>query len=255
MQQSGEPGQVMDVSSAFDGAENVVGTGITMASSWTFAGVAPVFLDHVRQSVPTYDATHDLVADISTFFCRSHGRYYDLGTSTGQLLARVMERNARLEEAEWIGFDNEPEMVRTAIASHADRKNVRFEAVDVADVELESCDFVTAFLILQFLPPQVRQSVLGRVHEALRPGGALMVFEKIRIDDARIGDVVSSLYWQFKESMGLSSEEILNKARSLAGVLEPFSSERNLELITGAGFRSVAPIVQFLCFEGYLAVK
>ena len=47
----------------------------------------------------------------------------------------------------------------------------------------------------------------------------------------------------------------LAKARSLKGVLEPFSREGNLGLMQRAGFVDIMSVFKYVCFEGFLAIK
>ena len=51
------------------------------------------------------------------------------------------------------------------------------------------------------------------------------------------------------------SKEILGKASSLKGVLEPFSTRGNLDMLQRAGFVDVMTIFKHVCFEGFLAIK
>jgi tRNA (cmo5U34)-methyltransferase len=244
---------------ATDGAmKRDIGSGLAKSGSWTFAeGVADVFLEHVRQSVPSYDAAHDLACAISVLFTRPGGRGYDLGTSTGQLLLRLAEANTLIPDVEWIGYDCEPEMVAAAREACRSRKvtNATVELGDIAEVTYGLCDFVTACLVLQFLPVDRRKATVERIFCALRDGGAFFVFEKVHEKDVRIGNVIEVLYHDFKTSQGLRPSEVANKARTLATVLEPHTPKENLMMLRHAGFRSVAVVTRYLCYEGYLAVK
>jgi len=76
------------------------------------------------------------------------------------------------------------------------------------------------------------------------------LFEKVRAPDARFQDMMTSLYNDFKLGKGYTSEEIINKAQSLRGILEPFSTEGNL-----GGFEDIMTIMKYVCFECYLAIK
>lgn len=235
-----------------------VGNGIVQPTRWTFSGgVADVFLDHVRQSVPTYDLNHDLACAVSAFFCKPQGRVYDLGTSTGQMLIRLAEANAHLPGIEWIGYDCEPEMIALAEKRCRERGlvNIELAVADITDISFAQCDFMTAYLVLQFLPIHRRERVASKAFRALRDGGALFVFEKIHESDTRVGDLIDVLHHDFKLTRGLQSSEIVNKARALATVLEPRTSEENVAMLRQAGFRSVATVSRHLCFEGYLAIK
>jgi tRNA (cmo5U34)-methyltransferase len=235
-----------------------VGNGIVQQAGWTFSGgVADVFLDHVRQSVPTYDLNHDLACAVSAFFCKPQGRGYDLGTSTGQLLIRLVEANAHLPDIAWVGYDCEPEMIALAEKRCRERQlsNVTVAVADIAELTYEPCDFVSAYLVLQFLPIYRRERVVRQVFQALRDGGAFFLFEKIHESDTRVSDLIEVLHHDFKLAHGLRSLEIVNKARALATVLEPRTSDENLLMLEQTGFRSVAVVSRYLCFEAYLAIK
>ena len=49
--------------------------------------------------------------------------------------------------------------------------------------------------------------------------------------------------------------EIINKSRSLKGVLEPFSSNANLQMLKRSGFKDIFTVFKYHCFEGWLAIK
>ena len=55
--------------------------------------------------------------------------------------------------------------------------------------------------------------------------------------------------------MGYSHEEIINKTKSLKGVMEPFSTKGNLDMLKRAGFEDITPVVTDICFKGFLAIK
>jgi tRNA (cmo5U34)-methyltransferase len=93
------------------------------------------------------------------------------------------------------------------------------------------------------------------VYEALNWGGAFFCFEKVRGPDARFQDIMSAVYTDYKLEQGYTEEEIVGKARSLKGVLEPFSTEGNLGLMERCGFVDVMTIFKYACFEGFLAIK
>jgi len=47
----------------------------------------------------------------------------------------------------------------------------------------------------------------------------------------------------------------VGKSRSLKGVLEPFSTQGNIDLLKRAGFVDIVSVSKFVCFEGFLAIK
>jgi tRNA (cmo5U34)-methyltransferase len=86
-------------------------------------------------------------------------------------------------------------------------------------------------------------------------GGALVLFEKVRASDARFQDIATGLYVEHKLRNGFELSETAAKTRSLKGVLEPFSTQGNLDLLRRGGFTDVMTISKFICFEGFLAIK
>ena len=107
----------------------------------------------------------------------------------------------------------------------------------------------------QFISPSLRQNMLTKIFKSLNWGGAFIMFEKIRGNDARFDNILNSLYLDFKEDNKLSTKDILLKSKSLRGILEPFSDYGNLGLIKRAGFKDIQTIMQSLCFKGYLCIK
>ncbi len=222
---------------------------------WSFGGDVPErFEAHIERSVPGYRDAHALIAAISDFFVHDGSLAYDLGCSTGAV-ARALAGAASGKRVRIVGIEREPAMVRAARAACASHPSIEIAEDDVGDVELERCDLVVACYTLQFVRPAVRQRVFDRVYEALEWGGAFVVFEKVRAPDARFQDLMSTLYTDWKLAQGFDGAEIVAKTRSLKGVLEPFSTQGNLDLFARAGFVDVTSVWKHLCFEGFLAIK
>lgn len=233
-----------------------VGQGIEAENAgWSFGGeAADTFGDHVRSSIPMYDDGHELVCKLSDYFVRDDSVCYELGTSVGELLAKLARHN-RAKSARWIGLDLESTMVEKARENVSELANV---SVDVADVNLydfEKSDLIVSYYCVQFIPPKFRQQLIDRIFESLHWGGAFIWFEKIRGPDARFQDILTTLYNDFKLEHDLEPEEIVAKTRSLKGVMEPFSTAGNLGLLKRAGFVDVMTVMKYLCFEGFLAIK
>jgi len=66
-------------------------------------------------------------------------------------------------------------------------------------------------------------------------GGAFLYFEKVRPPDARFQDIMTGIYNEYKLEQGYSPDEIIQKSRSLKGVLEPFSTQGNIDMLPRAG--------------------
>ena len=224
-------------------------------ASWTFSGkVAENFSDHVRRSVPLYDVGHDVVAKISDFFLQNDSVCYELGVSTAALLRKLATRHAK-KNVRFVGIDIEPGMIEQARKEMGDVPNVNLLVDDIVLHEYEPADLIVSYYTVQFVPPKRRQQLIDRVYRSLNWGGAFLMYEKVRAADARFQDLATQIYTDFKIDQGYNSEEIVAKARALKGVLEPFSTQGNIDLLKRAGFVDIMTVMKYVCFEGFLAIK
>ena len=224
-------------------------------ASWSFgADVPKTFVEHVRRSVPLYDAGHQLICQLSDSFVKNDSVCYEIGVSTGELLGKLATHNAS-KGARWVGIDVEDKMIEQARTHLAELPNVSVQVADAATYDFQRSDMIVSYYCLQFVPPKRRQDLVNRIYEALQWGGAFVLFEKVRACDARFQDIASTLYQEYKLEQGFSPAEIVAKSRSLKGVLEPFSTQGNLDMLKRAGFVDFMSIMKYVCFEGFLAIK
>lgn len=225
-------------------------------AGWTFGGDVPdTFVDHIKLSVPLYESGHDLICQVSDFFVKNDSVCYEIGTSTGELIRKMAEHNSGKPDARWIGYDVEKAMVDAATQHCKDTPNISIHLEDARLAEMEKADMIVSYYTMQFIPPRYRQELFDKIYETLNWGGALVIFEKVRGPDARFQDIITQLYNDFKIRNGFTGEEIVEKTRSLKGVLEPFSTQGNIDLMNRAGFKDVTTIQKYLGFEGFLAIK
>ena len=71
----------------------------------------------------------------------------------------------------------------------------------------------------------------------------------------RFHEMINMTYLEYKSSVGYTNDEIISKMFSLKGVLEPYSSNENMNFLKRAGFKDMTIIYKNLCFEGILAIK
>lgn len=238
-------------------SDTEVGNGIIAnRGRWSFAGdVSENFVTHIRQSVPYYEDGHRLVCELSSFFLREDSRFLEIGTSTGELLEKVAAANPSLTKTEFVGVDIEPEMIRVAAEHTAKDGRISVYCDDIVTADLGENDLVASYYTIQFIHPKFRQELINQIYASLNWGGGFLVFEKVRAPDARFQDIQSTLYARFKKSQGFSEAEILSKQLSLTGVLEPFSSEANIDMFRRAGFKDITTVFKWTCFEGFICIK
>lgn len=235
-----------------------VGHGIDARNAgWSFGGdTARTFSQHVAQSVPLYEEGHELVCVISDFFLRDGSTCYELGTSTGMLLEKLARRHQTRKEVRFIGIDIQAGMIEVAREACKGIPSVSLEVADITKYDFELSDLIVAYYTMQFVPPRIRQDVFNAVWKALNWGGGFILFEKVRAPDPRFQDMATTIYsmdWKLKQ--GFTPEEIVAKHRSLKGVLEPFSTQGNFDLLKRAGFVDMMTVQKWVCFEGFLAIK
>ena len=81
------------------------------------------------------------------------------------------------------------------------------------------------------------------------------MFEKVRAPDARFQDIINTMYLDYKLEQGYNGENIVSKMMSLKGILEPFSTQGNIDMLKRSGFVDIVSVQKYLCFEGLLAIK
>ncbi len=222
--------------------------------TWSFADAIDNFDAHILQSIPNCQEQREYIATLSRFFLHADARAYEIGVSTGQLAKAVLARTPE-RSLSYFGLDVEPVMIEAAERNLA--ADARFSAsiANAVDYSFEAATLVISYYTLQFIPLSERKRLVQRIYDALRPGGAFILYEKTIAENARLQDMLTQLYYDFKTEQGLSAEAILNKAVSLRGISMPLSLEGNRQLLLEVGFNSVELVYRNYCFAGYLAIK
>jgi tRNA (cmo5U34)-methyltransferase len=171
----------------------------------------------------------------------------DLGCSLGASTV-ALDLGGAGTECQVIGVDNAPAMLTRAQAMLA-RRHPRIEWVcaDVREVSLEDASVVVLNFTLQFLPPADRLSLLKRVRLGLRPGGILILSEKVSGQDEMADALLSEMHHAFKRANGYSRLEISRKRTALENILVPETLEVHRERLGQAGFSRTD--LWFQCFN------
>lgn len=221
---------------------------------WDFdTGVAKTFDTHVKKSVPLYDEGHQIIVDSSDYFIKKNSNVYDIGCSTGKLIERLNNFHKHKENINFFGIDSSKEMI--AFAKNKNIENSRFIKGDITKGKLKQNSMTVLYYTLQFIDTAYRQEVVNKIYNSLEWGGALFLFEKVRAADARFQDITTTTYEEYKLRNNFTNDEIMSKKRSLIGILEPFSTQGNLDMLKRAGFVDINSIFKYICFEGFLAIK
>ena len=211
------------------------------------------FENHIKQSVPFYEEGHELIKNLSDYFLFENSNCYDIGCSTGSLLQKL----SKFSNLNFFGLEIEKKMYELAKKNIKKNKvkNIKILNNDIIKFKLKKCNLVISYYTIQFIHPSHRQKIFDKIYNSLNWGGAFIIFEKIRGNDARFDNISILISIDFKENNFFNADEILNKSKSLRGVLEPFSDNGNLGFIKRAGFKDIQTIFHHLCFKGYLCIK
>ena len=234
-----------------------VGDNISSSKAvWSFKGkVAESFVEHISRSIPFYTEGHELICHLSDYFVSPDSTVYELGCSTGELLGKLAAYNELKPDVRWIGIDVEQDMIRQAAKTCGGQENIDLRCANILDFDYEKADLIVAYYTLQFVPERFRQQMIDTIYESLNWGGAFILFEKVGAPDARFQDIMSGLYRDFKRRADYTADQILDKETSLKGVLKPFSSQGNQDLLRRAGFVDLMTVMKYVCFEGFVAIK
>jgi tRNA (cmo5U34)-methyltransferase len=219
--------------------------------------VADVFDDMLNRSVPCYRMVIEMIGAILGKSLEQNDRVYDLGCSTGETLIELARRLEHLD-LDFTGVDNSPAMLSKArhkaeMFSLAER--ITFREANIIDLDVSGAGAIIMNYTLQFIRPLNRQEFLVKVYQALRPGGILIVSEKILSLDPDLNRAFIDFYLDFKRRNGYSETEISRKREALENVLIPFSINENINLLTRAGFASCETFCQWFNFASIVAVK
>ncbi|MCL7461613.1 carboxy-S-adenosyl-L-methionine synthase CmoA [Pseudomonas sp. NW5] len=222
--------------------------------------VVRVFPDMIKRSVPGYPTIVENIGVIASQFAQPHSALYDLGCSLGAV-SQALRRHVQAEDCRVIAVDNSHAMVeRCREYLHAqDSMFQELLPVEVLEADICQLDFQPASVValnftLQFIPQNQRLALLSRIRQALLPGGALILSEKLRFNDAEEHALLGELHIAFKRANGYSELEIAQKRSAIENVMKPDSLEEHRERLAAAGFSKVVPWFQCLNFASLIAL-
>ena len=219
--------------------------------------VARVFPDMIQRSVPGYKTIIPMISLITERYVQNNTVCYDLGCSLGASTL-AMRHGAKDRTTRIIGIDNSQSMIeRCKHYIELDNEVTPVELVcsDILATEFEPCSVVTMNFTLQFLPLESRLGLLKNIYDALIPGGALILSEKLQFPSTKEQAEQQELHWLFKRANGYSELEISQKRNAIEKVLLPESEKTHLARLKSAGFEDAFSWYQCFNFFSFLAIK
>lgn len=218
--------------------------------------VAAVFPDMIRRSVPGYEMILQALPWLAARMVQPGSVVYDLGCSLGAG-AQAVRRGIHAEGCRIVAVDASAAMIQRArewLGSFRSSVPVELVQADVLKVPIENASLVLLNFTLQFIPIEQRLALLQRIRAGLRPGGVLMLSEKIAFEDARMEYLITELHHDFKRAQGYSELEIAQKRQALENVLVPETLETHRARLHEAGFVSCETWLQHTRFVSLLAM-
>ena len=126
---------------------------------------------------------------------------------------------------------------------------------DIACIEFKPASVVVMNFTLQFIEKAQRDALMKRIHQALVPGGILILSEKIKLGHPKIDSAIIECHHEFKRENGYSELEIAQKRTALENVmiLDEFTEHENR--LKAAGFIAVSNWFQQFNFASFCALK
>ena len=216
------PEQEADLAQSIDTATKEINSlaprniAVPGAGDWTFknADVAQHFDAHVREQLPWYDLASGIMAHFGRHYLPEHGKLYDLGASTGHV-TKMLEHEIRTRQIDAVSLDYSEAMSDKWQGVGA------FVVADARAYDYHPFDFCVCFLVLMFMPPYDQSALLERLVSKIKPGGAIMIFDKTQSEAGYIGTIMARLTLAGKMSQGANPVEVIQKELSLSGVQRP----------------------------------
>ncbi len=230
----------------------------TVEEDFTFnERVVEIFDDMLDRSIPFYRQVIDGQAQLLDDFLQAGDKVYDLGCSTGTTVLEL----ARLlgpKKLQFVGIDNSSPMLdkaRLKAELYTKQQSLSFLFEDITEFDHPDAGCIILNYTLQFIRPLQRESFLQRLFHKLKPGGIMLISEKVINHDKRLNRAFIDIYHQYKKNRGYSELEIARKREALENVLIPFSMKENKAMLQKSGFVSVETYFQWFNFASLVAIK
>lgn len=216
--------------------------------------VAAVFDDMLERSVPFYKESQKITKFFVLKNLKENGILYDLGCSTASLLLNI-QRDLQVQ-AGLIGLDNSEAMLSRARRKiEAFGANVQVELGDILKYPYKEADVFVSNYTLQFIRPLVREKLIKKIADSLKPEGVFIFSEKVISHHSKLNKDLIECYYDFKKEQGYSEYEIMQKREALENVLVPYSEEENIKMALENGFSHCEVVFRWANFATFVAIK
>lgn len=220
--------------------------------------VVEVFPDMIQRSVPGYATLITMIGTLAARHAQANSHCYDLGCSLGAV-SLAMRQRIRQPDCDIIAVDNSQAMIERGqqlLASDTTSTiPVNMVCANIQDIAIENASLVVLNFTLQFIPLAERLALIARIYQGLKPGGLLILSEKLAFDEQRRQRFHTEAHHDFKRANGYSDLEISQKRAALERVLIPETLDCHQQRLNDAGFDFSDVWFQCFNFASLVAVK
>ncbi len=218
--------------------------------------VACVFPDMINRSVPGYASIVAMTGILAAEFYQSGSYCYDMGCSLGAS-SLSMAKAIRDPSVAIIAVDNSLAMLNKAdeLLSSEIKQKIRFVCADLNDINIRNASIVVMNFTLQFIAPQKRAQLLFKIYQGMRPGGILILSEKLNYENDQEQQLLIEMHHFFKKANGYTDMEISQKRQALENVLLPETLKQHKSRLQKAGFKQTEQWFQCFNFASLIAIK
>ncbi|NTS78116.1 carboxy-S-adenosyl-L-methionine synthase CmoA [Catenovulum sp. SM1970] len=222
--------------------------------------VVDVFPDMIKRSVPGYQTIISTIGQLARLHAQDDANIYDLGCSLGAatIAIRRSVQTAGVKKNQIIGVDNSKAMVEKCtsfLSAYKSDVPTTILCDDILNIDMENASLVVLNFTLQFLKPEDRDDLIARIYQALKPGGILVLSEKLQFADQVTHQVIDDLHLDFKRANGYSELEISQKRTAIENVMRTDTLACHQTRLKRAGFNHVDQWYQCFSFTSFIAIK
>jgi tRNA (cmo5U34)-methyltransferase len=169
-----------------------------------------------------------------------------------------MRQAIEAQGVEIIAVDNSEEMIdglKDILAQQGGGINVQAVVEDIRSLAIRDASVVVLNFTLQFVNPVDRLRLMRSIVGGLRPGGILILSEKLCFEDALEQERQTNWHHDFKRAQGYSELEISRKRDALENILKPETAREHRERLSEAGFSEVYQWFQGFSFVSFVAIR
>ncbi|MBU2976779.1 carboxy-S-adenosyl-L-methionine synthase CmoA [Alteromonas sp. C1M14] len=230
--------------------DNLFASPMNTVSDFSFdEHVADVFPDMIQRSVPGYQTILHTIGELAKTHITPHSNVFDLGCSLGAA-SLAAARNSQHTQCNIIGVDNSAAMLERCeriTASFHLPNPIALRCESAMDTKIENASMVIMNFTLQFIAPEQRETLLGRIFDGLNPGGILVLSEKIQHPSEQGNHLLVDLHHQFKRNNGYSELEVSQKRAALENVMLTDTFATHQARLKRVGFSDV--VMWFKCYN------